>query len=453
MKRDFALPRKLWAMVAAATLVLGMTGFIATSQAAVGNPYLIDGTVPDAGTTEFHDPNGNAQELGPINGNSTKLGSIHTAAVPMLGAANPNGQTDLNTIWLGSEVDDADDVWLYLGSRSATPTGVAGSSSTSSCSRRRRRAATTPCPRLTSSRAATRSPTGSPATSFWCGTSRATPSTSSCAPGATPMPTATGSGTARWPSRFVLSAGTALANNDDAFAATGANGFRGEAAVNLSETIFELTPDECITIGNVIPGTITGNSDTADYKDVVLADVTDQVSISSCGLLTVTKEVTALEDSTDLFDFTVSREGGGVLDEASNTFLTYDDELAIGIPWESPEGLFAGSDYTLTEDDLSAAWTLESIFCTTGDGEPVEVTDGGAFSIERSVTTECVITNSPSQGTLIVVKEVVNDNGGSLFPGDFSFSVDGAEATSSSPTRRVVWWPPALRRWTRARMR
>ncbi len=265
MKRDFALPRKLWAMVAAATLVLGMTGFIATSQAAVGNPYLIEGTVPDAGTTEFDDPNGNAQELGPINGNSTKLGSIHTAAVPMLGTTNPNGQTDLNTIWLGSEVDDADDVWLYLGWErdSNRGSGVIQYEFMQS-----------PAPE---------------------GCDYSLPEAdliAGCNPFANRQPgdfilvwdqqgntiniilrtwgytDANGNGEWDGPldEPLVLSTGTTLANNDDAFAATGANGFRGEAAVNLSDTIFELTPDECITIGNVIPGTITGNSDTADYK-------------------------------------------------------------------------------------------------------------------------------------------------------------------------------------------
>ena len=39
-----------------------------------------------------------------------------------------------------------------------------------------------------------------------------------------------------------------------------------------------------MTIGNVIPGTVTGNSDTADYKDVVLADVADSVTISQLRL-------------------------------------------------------------------------------------------------------------------------------------------------------------------------
>jgi hypothetical protein len=427
MKRDFALPRRLWAMVAAATLVLGMTGFIASSQAVVGNPFDIDGTVPDVGDNifEFDDPNGNAQELGPAQGNNTKLGVIHTAAVPMLATTNPNGQTDLNTIWLGSEVDDADDVWLYLAWErdSNRGTGVIQYEFMQS-----------PAP---------------------AGCDYSLPQAdlvAGCNPYANRQPGdfilvwdqqgntiniilrtwgyTDSNGNGEWDGPLaeplVLSAGTTLANNDDAFATTGSNGFRGEAAVNLSDTIFELAPDQCITIGNVIPGTVTGNSDTADYKDVVLADVTDQVSISSCGLLTVTKEVTALEDSTDLFDFTVAR-GGAVLDEDGNTALTYDDELAIGIPWESPDGLFAGAGYTLTEDDLSAAWTLESIICTTGDGDPVDLTAGGTFSIEQSVTTDCVITNSPSQGTLVVTKTVVNDNGGLAEADDFAFTVDGAD--------------------------
>ena len=53
-------------------------------------------------------------------------------------------------------------------------------------------------------------------------------------------------------------------------AAYSADGFRGEAAVNLTDTIFGGS-SECLAFANTIPSTVTGNSDTADYKDTILA--------------------------------------------------------------------------------------------------------------------------------------------------------------------------------------
>jgi hypothetical protein len=47
-------------------------------------------------------------------------------------------------------------------------------------------------------------------------------------------------------------------------------------------------PTDCFSI--VIPETITGNSDTADYKDTVLADIAGSISISNCGSITIEKE-------------------------------------------------------------------------------------------------------------------------------------------------------------------
>ena len=50
----------------------------------------------------------------------------------------------------------------------------------------------------------------------------------------------------------------------------------GEAAVNLTATIFGGS-NACLSFANTIPSTVTGNSDTADYKDTILgADAADQ---------------------------------------------------------------------------------------------------------------------------------------------------------------------------------
>jgi hypothetical protein len=67
--------------------------------------------------------------------------------------------------------------------------------------------------------------------------------------------------------------------------AISADGFRGEAAINLTDDVFP-PGGSCVNFANIIPGTVTGNSDTADYKDTVLAPFPD---ISNCGSITVTK--------------------------------------------------------------------------------------------------------------------------------------------------------------------
>ena len=67
--------------------------------------------------------------------------------------------------------------------------------------------------------------------------------------------------------------------------AISSDGFSGEATINLTTDVFP-TDGSCVNFANIIPGTITGNSDTADYKDTVLAAFPD---ISNCGTLKVTK--------------------------------------------------------------------------------------------------------------------------------------------------------------------
>ena len=95
--------------------------------------------------------------------------------------------------------------------------------------------------------------------------------TCSCAPGPAPRP------------NLVLGAPVAL-NASVSAAAYSADGFFGEAALNLTDTVFGGS-NACRSFANVIPSTVTGNSDTADYKDTVLQPVTP---IGNCTSTTVT---------------------------------------------------------------------------------------------------------------------------------------------------------------------
>ena len=87
---------------------------------------------------------------------------------------------------------------------------------------------------------------------------------------------------------------------------------------------------------------------------------------------------------------------------------------------ETVVNLIAGTDYTLAEGDVGPEYALDSIVCDDDD-----VTDGSTFSVVVGEITECTITNVLQNGTLTVNKVVVNDNGGSATPDDFSFELDG----------------------------
>ena len=102
-------------MLATVLVVVGAVAVPATVLAADG-PYTIDGNIPDANTAELTDIFGSTKELGPLNSNTTKIGVIHADAVPTLGLTNPNAQVDLRRAWLDTERDTAapNHDWLYF---------------------------------------------------------------------------------------------------------------------------------------------------------------------------------------------------------------------------------------------------------------------------------------------------------------------------------------------------
>jgi hypothetical protein len=107
-------------------------------------------------------------------------------------------------------------------------------------------------------------------------------------------------------------AGVNLSASGFAVAALNADLTRGEGAINLTDAIFG-GQAFCFEVANVIPGTITGNSDRADYKDTVLADIGESLNISNCGRVHVTK-VTEPAGETGNFDYTLSRSSSADID-------------------------------------------------------------------------------------------------------------------------------------------
>ena len=242
---------------AAASLAVAAAVVVPLAAYAADGPYTIEGDIPDTGTTEITDAFGNVKELGPLNSNTTKIGVIHSDAVPTLGLTNPNGQVDLRRAWLDTERDTATNHdWLYFAWERDANSG-----------------------------------SGFIAYEFMqnpvpaaCAYDTATDTQliDNCNPWANrrsgdfmilwdqqgnslDLYLRTWSGTAP---NLTLGPPTLL-DSAVSQAAYSSDGFKGEAAVDLTATIFGGST-ACKTFANTIPSTVTGNSDTADYKDTIL---------------------------------------------------------------------------------------------------------------------------------------------------------------------------------------
>ena len=281
-------------LLATAVVVAGAIAVPMTAIAASG-PFTIDGTVPDANTANLSDIFGSTKELGPLNSNTTKIGVIHNDALPTLGLTNPNAQVDLRQAWLATKRDPAapNHDWLYFawerdsnsGSgfiayefmKNAAPAGCAYDTATDA--------------QLTANCNPWANRTSGDFMILWDQQG-----------GSKDLYLRTWSGTAP---NLTLGAPTLL-DSSVSEAQYSSDGFRGEAAVDLTATIFGGST-ACKTFANTIPSTVTGNSDTADYKDTILATTPP---ITNCTSTTVTtpKIVT---DTTPDPDTTANIPAGG----------------------------------------------------------------------------------------------------------------------------------------------
>ena len=290
--------RRFTGMVAALALIFGGAVAVAPFASAGTTPPFTIGpngsaVVPGADADQnLPDLFGNVKELGPLNSNTTKIGVIHNDAVPTLGETNPNGQVDLRQAWIGSASDADGDDWLYFAWERDNNSG-----------------------------------SGFIAYEFMqdpppaaCDYTDTTANLiANCNPwanrqagdfmilwdqqgGSRDLYLRTWSGTAP---NLVLSAPQLLNANVSA-AAYSADGFRGEAAINLTDTVFGGS-QACRSFANIIPSTVTGNSDTADYKDTILQPT---VPIGNCESTTVTTPKVVTDTSTNP-DTTANVPAGG----------------------------------------------------------------------------------------------------------------------------------------------
>jgi hypothetical protein len=407
------------------------------------------------------DPNLATQEPGPINSNTTKIGVIHTAPTPMLGDTNPNGNTDLNRVFSQTTKATDTDLWYYFGwVRDSGGTGFiaiefqhnqldAGCKTQAGvvnytlvgCNPWKGR----------------QGGTGANAdfVILWDQSGNSTDIIKRnfvCSNGAAKCSNALGTGAlvtiASCPN-VITSTNTADAchriNPADALAAFGQpplsnrdlnDSSRGELAIDLTTAIFSGT--SCQSFANIIPGTVTGNSDSADYKDVVLSAFPP---VSNCGTVTITKQTDpprltgsftyALAATGDIFntgdvDTDCSAAGSSVALCKGTLATTAVASPAIYTETDTISNLRENATtWTLTEDSPGPAFEVKSIDCVDSQSVSYHLFGGSTqtvntFRVEAGATTACVIVNkvvkaTPSQNTqqtgIASIKDKINLSG------------------------------------------
>lgn len=110
--------------------------------------------------------------------------------------------------------------------------------------------------------------------------------------------------------------------------------------------------------------------------------------------------------------------------------LTFDGGTPDGtstIKYTSNTMSLSPGTYTLHEDDV-AGYTEGSWSCTGNTGSVTTLFSAGSVAVANGQTVVCTITNDDQQGSLQLVKRVVNDNGGTATVSNFSLAT-----TAGSP--------------------
>jgi hypothetical protein len=399
------------ARIVALAFALAVT-FAATGSAQ--NPFTIEGTVTDAnnsgvaGALKTLDPSGNSSELSPLNGSVRQIGVIHLVGsspdnpLPVLGFTSQPPKVDLNAVWTQVRMAVDGDQWFYFAWSRDAPNGSGFISI-----EMQQAALPAACNYLGANIDMVNNPI-SPAEQALI---------DSCNPwrnrqagdflilwdqqggvinitkrvfAADPDPNAV-------PGSLVLGPPVDLDAVASAFAALSSDDLRGEVAVNLTAAVFG-DAQQCTSIANMIPNTLTGNSDTADYKDTVLSTFPP---ISNCGAVDITKYTQDPSGTrfsgTGTFPYTLAREGGAALryeeDFPGEDLTEITGTLTSDGDKDTHLSLIAGTNYTLIEDEeaMGPQWMLVSIACTVGTGTTEY--SSGDIPVEIGVVTHCIITN------------------------------------------------------------
>jgi hypothetical protein len=398
------------------------------------NPPTCDSPSPQA--CRQNDIFGSSKELGPLNSNTTKIGVIHTSPLPTLGATNPNGQVDLTVGWTQSRITSDDHIWLYFAWSRVKNTGSGFLS-------------------IEIEKAPVGDSLGR--TSDGCKYDSSTDDQliARCNPWAGRQagdfiilwdqqgnsrdlfirfftdPTCANPNGCGFGRPLVLGPAQKLVNADAEYCSSF---FCGEAAVDLTAAGVFGSTQQCVSLANTIPGTVTGNSDTADYKDAIMAPFPP---ISNCGIVTVTK-VTDPNGQSGNFPYSVSRTGGSSIFSndidtdcnSSGSQTQCDATLLFDRDTDTISNLLAGNDYRVVEGTPTPDFGEVSLDCVL-DGVTYHLFVGGtvvnSFPVAANKITACTITNRKLSGLIRIVKVVNNSFGLTAVPGDFNFTLDGGQ--------------------------
>ncbi len=214
---------------------------------------------------------------------------------------------------------------------------------------------------------------------------------------------------------FDLGAGQAANSGDNSFSIDGSGtisliGFAAGIDYDLTEMVpldWQLDSASCELSNGTATGAFSGNTIT-DFEIQVGRETTCTFTNSKPGKLTLVKEVT--------------NDNGGTA-VASDWTLTAD----------GPSGFFgqsgvsasvAAGTYDLSESG-PAGYTASDWSCTSGqvDADSVNVANGDDIT--------CTISNDDDAPSLTLIKEVINDNGGTAVESDWTLSAGGNDVTGS----------------------
>jgi hypothetical protein len=170
--------------------------------------------------------------------------------------------------------------------------------------------------------------------------------------------------------------------------------------------------------------TATANGTEGDYTvSASAAGATNAASFSLANTTVVAPSLTLLKTLTLdnggtalVTDWTLTATGTGL----SPTNLS-------GTTPVSSDATFKADTYTLAESGGPSGYTPGAWSCTNG-----VVVTAGQISLANGQTTTCTIDNDDQPGTLVIVKHVINDNGGTKVAGNFSITVTGTNVAPSA---------------------
>ncbi len=405
-----------------AIFAFALIGFTATHASAAcppgtpAGPFCIDGTVPDNGVPTTLDPGGSNKELGPVNSNVTKIGVINTATPPMLAFTNPNSQVDLNTVYLkvSPDAQTIPHQWLYFGwqrdsnngsgfisiefqHKALSPSCVYDGVDFSNPNDAETQALIAACNPW-------KNRSNGDFIILWDQQGNLL---NPVFPDISKRVFTCDSGT---PATCTLGAPQAIGT---AVATVSGDRFRGELALDLTTDVF--SGDTCESFANVIPGTVTGNSDTADYKDTVFATFPP---ITNCGAVKVTKVTLDpqgnVADLSGTFRYTLDRNDGSDIrfapvvvpagctsPDCAETLKLSTRTLTSNGDSETHINLKPGANYRLAEDTdaMGTLFNFVGIVCELKSGGtryPASGYGGNPFtpfSVVIGDETDCTITN------------------------------------------------------------